>query len=1054
MTQAGGVEKTGYRLVRRPAPTNRTSPALDVDQRRVVAHPGGPLLVLAGPGTGKTTTIVEAVVDRIERRGLDPERVLVLTFSRKAAEELRERIAARLDVTLRAPLALTFHSYAFALVRREYARAGELPPRLLSGPEQLLEIRELLNGEVADHAGDWPEALRPALATRGFADELRDLLARAAERGIDAAGLARLGRAHNRDDWRAAAAFLRRYEERFDLDPVPAHDYAELVQVAVDLLADPQVRERQRAEHAVVFVDEYQDTDPAQEALLNALAADGRDLVAVGDPDQSIYGFRGADVRNILRFPDRFRTVDGSAAPIVALRTCRRSGADLLEASREVAQRLPAVPGAAHHRELEPLPGADSGEVRKLIAQTATQEAALVADVLRRAHLLDGVPWTRMAVLVRSAARQLPVLRRALITAGVPVMVAGDDIPLKDERGVTPLLALLRAALRPESIDADAAVALLTGPVGGADSLGVRRLLRALGEVEQAAGGRRTGSALLVEALVEPRVLTLVAERIRAPADRVTAVLAEARGCAAAGGTAEDVLWALWRRSGLAERWSASSAAGGVRGAAADRDLDAVVALFDAAGRFVDRLPHAGAEVLLETLDGQEIPGDSLAEQAPSGDAVRILTAHRAKGLEWDVVVLAGLQEGVWPDLRLRGSLLGVDELVDAAAGVETNPESSTAKLLDEERRLFYVAATRARHRLVVTAVGGDDAEERPSRFLDELAPKTEPEPAADGLRWLSLPALVADLRSVVTDPRRPVGLRRTAASRLARLADAGVRGAHPDAWFALTDNSDERPVADEDDRVKVSPSQVEQFTKCGLRWLLETAVGARTPDVANQLGSVIHAVAAMAASDDALDRTDLERRLDEVWSQLEFGGRWYSAKQRAVAGEMVAKFLAWHQNNPRRLVAVEEGFSATVGQVTITGRMDRLESDADGRGIVVDLKTGASMPKNDELDRNPQLGVYQLAVLLRAFEKHGLTEPGGAELIQVGEKALTRTVRVQSQRPLAEDPDPEWAKNLVDTVARGMAGAVFDARVNDGCRTCPVSSSCPVHTNGTHVTD
>ena len=160
--------------------------------------------MLAGPGTGKTTTIVETVVDRIERRGVDPERVLVLTFSRKAAGELRERITGRLRRTTRTPLALTFHSYAYALLRREAVLAGQPPPRLLTGPEQLLEIRRLLHGELEGGALQWPEALREALKTRGFAEELRDLLSRAGERGLDGEGLAALGHRYGRADWIAA----------------------------------------------------------------------------------------------------------------------------------------------------------------------------------------------------------------------------------------------------------------------------------------------------------------------------------------------------------------------------------------------------------------------------------------------------------------------------------------------------------------------------------------------------------------------------------------------------------------------------------------------------------------------------------------------------------------------------------------------------------------------------------------------------------------------------------------------------------------------------------
>ena len=144
-----------YRLVRRPLPA-ASAPRLDQAQQQVVDHEGGPLLVLAGPGTGKTTTIVAAVADRIERRGIAPERILVLTFSRKAAAELRERITARLRRTTREPLAVTFHSYAYALARREFVLAGDEPPRLLSAPEQLLEVRRMLRGEAQDGGARWP----------------------------------------------------------------------------------------------------------------------------------------------------------------------------------------------------------------------------------------------------------------------------------------------------------------------------------------------------------------------------------------------------------------------------------------------------------------------------------------------------------------------------------------------------------------------------------------------------------------------------------------------------------------------------------------------------------------------------------------------------------------------------------------------------------------------------------------------------------------------------------------------------------------------------------
>jgi RecB family exonuclease len=307
----------------------------------------------------------------------------------------------------------------------------------------------------------------------------------------------------------------------------------------------------------------------------------------------------------------------------------------------------------------------------------------------------------------------------------------------------------------------------------------------------------------------------------------------------------------------------------------------------------------------------------------------------------------------------------------------------------------------------------------------------------------------VASLRRAAADTALPDRVRRAAAAQLARLAAAGVPGAAPRQWYALTELSSAGvPIPGE---VRLSPSRVETFTKCGLRWLLEAAVGVGSPAVARDFGIVIHAAAALAA--EGADDGDIAKRIDEMWQHLDFGSAWYSAKQRDQAERMVAKFLAWHRRNPRDLVAVEQELSVRAGQVTITGQVDRLERDTDGTAIVVDLKTGSSRPPDADLDRNPQLGVYQLAVLLGAFEKLGLTDPGGAELVQVGKAGLTASVRVQRQRGLSSDPEPGWALDLVETVAAGMAGPVFQATVNPGCRVCPVASCCPVNERGAQVT-
>ncbi|MCF4140233.1 ATP-dependent helicase [Streptomyces sp. Tue 6430] len=421
----------------------------------MVDHATGPLLVLAGPGTGKTTTLVESVAARVARGG-DPARILVLTFSRKAAVELRDRMALRMGAA-RAPRATTFHSYCYALVRAE--QDSDLfaePLRLLSGPEQDVAVRELLAGQIELQRQDlahvsWPDDLRACLTTRGFADEVRAVLARSRELGLGPDALDAFAGRIGRPDWRAAASFLAEYLDVLDLHGVI--DYAELVHRAVLLAHRPETARRLAAQYDAVYVDEYQDTDPAQVRLLHALAGGGRTLVAFGDPDQSIYAFRGADVNGILEFPRAFPRLDGRPAPVEVLRTSRRSAAAVLAATRLVTQRMPLTRLPAEkvrvHRDLAP--AREGGGVEVYTYPTSGTEIDNIADILRRAHLEDGVPWGEMAVLVRAGSRTIPTVRRALTAAGVPLDIDGDDLPLRHEPAVAPLLTALRAVATAET---------------------------------------------------------------------------------------------------------------------------------------------------------------------------------------------------------------------------------------------------------------------------------------------------------------------------------------------------------------------------------------------------------------------------------------------------------------------------------------------------------------------------------------------------------------------------------------------------------------------------
>jgi superfamily I DNA/RNA helicase/RecB family exonuclease len=998
---------------------------LDAAQRLVVDHDRGPLLVLAGPGTGKTTTLVEAVADRV-RRGVPVEQVLMLTFSRRAAGELRDRVTARLDRTIREPIARTMHSYAFGVLRIANRRGIDLgvplpPPRLLSGAEQDVLIRDLVEGRDPT---SWPPELRPALRTRAFAGELRDLLMRAVERGLDGPALVELGRARQRTDWMAAGAFLEEYQNVTSLAKPGAYDPAELIRSALNALrADRELLAAERARRRRVFVDEYQDTDPAQAELLALIGATADELILVGDPDQSIYAFRGADQAVLHEVDDRFG--NGAQVPVVALDVSRRSGAELLAATRRIAARLPGRAEQRRLRNAVPEPG----RVEVCLFRTASEEAAYLAGALRRAHL-DGLPWSRMAVLVRSTAAVLGTLRRALITAGGPVTVRGDELPLAEQPAVAVLLDVLRLVLDPGQLSDEAAERLLLGPIGGGDIVYLQRLRRVLRQ--------RDGYAEPVDLaanLLDLRDARVLPEHVKWPVVRIATVLAAGRDAVKAGADAEHLLWAIWDATGLARRWAQQSAAGGGAGAAADRDLDAVVALFDAAARFTDRLPRAAALDFAAHLAAQQLPGESLAT-ADDAEAVAILTAHASKGLEWDLVCVAHVQEGSWPDLRRRGSLLGSEELVDEIAGRATPGGPPMSAQLAEERRLFYVAVTRARQRLVVSAVIGD--EEQPSRFLDELDPIDGERALTPPTRGAHLSDLVAELRAAACDPSATAPLREAAAGELARLADAGVRGADPAQWWALAGLSDDGPVADPSRPVPVSPSRIDSFLRCELRTLLQD-VGARDGDqIAASLGTLVHEIAATAPPD--ADLAELERRLDEQWEALDFGARWFAENERRRAGRVLARLVDWLRTSRAdyELVDVERSFAAEVGDAVLSGRVDRLERDSAGRLVVVDLKTGKSKVKADELAQHPQLGAYQLAVQAGAFGAG--EQAGGALLVQL---AAAGKDPEQQQPPL---DDAEWVRENVALVARRMRGHEFTARVNSYCGGCDLQKSCPLH--------
>src|SRR5699024_4996821 len=455
---------------------------------------------------------------------------------------------------------------------------------------------------------------------------------------------------YDRPEWVAAGGFWQQYEEVVALrsggghalaEPgTPALDAAELISTA--LLAfhsEPELlaAERQRVRH--VLVDDAQHLDPLQYRLVNELGAGAADFVLAGAPAQSVYSFRGAD-------PSLLAESDPDENHTITLTVAHRTASRVRDALRGVTSAM-----GRPTRGDETASGRDTpGDVRVRYFPTAAAEAAWVADRLRRAHLVDGVPYAELSVLLRSPARSIPTIGRALRTAGVPVGHIGEELPLASRPAVRPLLALLRVATDPELLDSELAEMLLASSLGGADPMALRKLRRGLRRLETAAGGDRSSDELLVLALRGADVLAGLGEMEAAPVRRVIHLLTTTRETHEAGAGLEQVLWRLWQESGLQRRWLRQAERGGSLGDRPDRDLDGIVALFDAAARYADRLPRASVDGFVDYLDSQRITGDSLAPASAPGDGVALLSAHAAAGREWTLVAVPGVQEGSWPD--------------------------------------------------------------------------------------------------------------------------------------------------------------------------------------------------------------------------------------------------------------------------------------------------------------------------------------------------------------------------------------------------------------------
>ena len=1142
------------RLVVPPAPL---APKLDEAQAAVAAHTGSPLLVLAGPGTGKTATITESVVARIDHDRIAPDDILVLTFSRVAAAELRARIGARLSGTA-TPQVSTFHSFAWDLLTT-HGEPETLPKVLLSGPEQDAIIRELLGLRDAPWYRDWPAATRLALDTgplgfamgvdEGAADagepdagaglaahkvgefdeaesdmgsaalaaEVVRLMAAARAHGWEPGDLVRHADAAGIPEWRPVAALFEEYLNI--LDYREAVDYSELVYRATLLV---RRSESLPGRYRAIYVDEYQDTDPAQVELLRALVVPGTTMVAVGDPDQAIYRFRGADVRGIMRFGDDYAH---AVTPTGRARTDQASGADrirhlVLGTTRRFGPQIRAIADAwitpvslagmpvqvcRAHR--SPACVGGPGTVDVLSFDSAGEQAAGIADILRRARFEadSTLQWSDMAVLVRSGVSDIPRLQQALLAAGVPVEVPASDQPLAADPALAVFLTGVRLAVAPHTVAFDDAESFLTSPLVGMTPLEVRRLLRGLRQADRKAAEREgrpvAKSRALMARLFAPDAAAPdgVPDGLAVPVAEVLGLLDRVERAAT---HPEEALWALWTFRGGDDggAWAAAlrrqALAGGPQAFAADAALDAIVELFRVAGR-----APAGMNGLrfVEHLAAQQLPAARPDDGAFVRDSVRLLTAHRSKGGQWPLVVVVGMQQDLWPSTHIGGSLLAPDRI-----GLDGPVEPLTqAELLADERRLAFVAATRAQQRLVITAVA-ESAEggAQPSELFAEAVAVVEAArvgavppvggtevvgtengvgtetgaanagvtgssaAARDGVRSHLTPAsVVASLRTALaaapledeaTLESGDLATATVAAGWLRRLADGDIAPqADPSRWWGTsTPTEAATPLADPDTPLALSASAVESVTTCPLRWFLDRRVKAGETGATNAgYGSVVHAViAGIINKEISGDAESVEQTLASVWGELGYSATWESDVQQRRARADIARFVTWLEASKRRAIAAETEFDtrlSVAGQlVRLRGSIDILDvADAgEGQNIrVVDVKTGMSPPTREATETHIQLGTYQLA--LQSGDVAGDETPAtlaGGLLLYVSKPSRGKpTERLQPALT-----DPSWLLEQVAEAADTIREEQVIARVNDSCRTCSFVDLCPAQTH------
>ena len=966
----------------------------------VVADPDGTQLIVAGPGTGKTEFLVQRVAHIVNSGRARRDQISLLTFSRRASADMRRRVELAVGGSGVPVDASTFHSLALRLL--EAGNEGDRPIPL-TPPEQVTLVADLLSSEDPGH---WPVTYRGILTTRGFATEIADFLTRCSERLLSPADLEQ--RAEARADWRGIPGLFRRYRDK--LEEIERTDYGTLLVSAVEILRTSQ-GQRLAAGFRYVIVDEYQDTSPAQAELASLLAESHGNLTVAGDPYQSIYSFRGAELRNIAQFADRHPQVTR-----IVLDQSLRVPAEILEAALRVVSsgELPGSAGPVR-------PAGHSGRVEAHVFDQETSEADWIAREVEREIRVQGRRPSSVAVLVRSKRELINELSRALDRRSIPHdspdsrLVDHPAVRVFDDLAQVAVLEGERREATPgEKADADRAMRrILLGPLV---SLGLgqeRALLRQR---------RRTGASWAQVVAAELPDRADISELLSDPAW-------------ATAKPATDGFWEAWSRLQGIDRLVTDPDRGTWR--------LAISAFAQVLARQAERDQKVSLARFFEMAQDEGFESEPLLVFRPQKDRVALTTLHQSKGLEFDVVFIANAVEGVFPDLRrsrrmLRPELLSPERTTDASA--------QHLFQVQEEMRLAYTAMTRARLRVVWTATGAgvDQGEHRPSRFLV----------AASGVESLS------DLGRPVEEPRDPVTvieaeveMRRALFdpgwSAAHRLAAARVLGSPPETWWdasafaGVREPGPDAPIIGGE--LRLSPSQADAYATCPRRYALERRL--RLGDAGSpyaRFGTLVHSAMERAETDvvgTGAAHADLADALDHlriVWEkEADFGTPELNTAWLRQAETALTKLYTLWPSPEGRPIGLELKVESVIDDTPWMGLVDRLERTPGGLKVV-DYKTSKTAASIEEGNSSIQLAFYASAIA----ESFG--EPViGAEMWFPRADTKGVTTRALDPRRIGE-----IEQEMIE-VTRSIRSENWEPRVGSGCKNCGFKKSCPAWPEG-----